>query len=84
MFARLLLSGIGGSNTMVLSMIYKELYQQVGRSSNNGNEFPGIALILTGKEKHYHVKKTHRSQEDCRLMLISYRQIKIMFYLFAE
>lgn len=57
---------------MVLSMIYKELYQQVGRSSNNGNEFPGIALILSGKEKHYHVKQTHRSQEDCRLMLTSY------------
>lgn len=43
---------------MVSNMIYKELYQQVGHSSNNGNEFPGIALILSGKEKHYQVKQT--------------------------
>lgn len=34
---------------MALNMIYKELYQQVGHSNNNGNEFPGIALILSGK-----------------------------------
>jgi len=51
---------------MVLNTIYKEFYQQVGRSSNNGNEFHDIALILSEKKnsiklklnKPIHLKKT--------------------------
>lgn len=49
---------------MVLNTIYKELYQQVGRSSNNGNEFHDIALILPEKKnsiklnKPIHLKET--------------------------